>query len=288
MRKSKTIRHSAKPLRETRTKLNYVDLFKSDSESDGGKSNHKKKVKPVPSAQLDDRIAAQGAKSNPPQSHHPIPLLAPNKRFHHKDPSSVKPLRRSKKSPEPDNTGAPDPQASLPMPPDNKPQSPKDVFKTTKHRIVKHKSTWYFLCLVCGIHKKTTSKLNVHYRNRHKPLKCDKCSMVFNTPSALARHCYTHQKPRHFCTQCGKGYYFLGELSQHSLTYQKIRTHFCNYGSCKKSYLSNTHLFKHVRTHKAKEVQCSKCEYQSKDKKLLQSHMRVHEDTLRYWCKNCG
>ena len=152
-------------------------------------------------------------------------------------------------------------------------QSPKGVFKTTKHGIVKHKNTHYFLCLVCGIHKMMTSKLNVHYRNRHKPLKYDKCSMVFNTPSALTRHSYTHQKPRHFCTQCRKGYYFLGELSQHSLTHQKIHTHLCNYGSCTKGYLSNTNLLKHVRTHKTKEVKCTKCDYQSKEKKLLQSHM---------------
>ena len=190
-------------------------------------------MKPVPSAPSDDRIAAQGAKSNSPQSHHPIPLLAPNKRFHRKDPSSTKPLKRSKTLHEPDNTESPDLQASLPMPPDNNLQSPKGVFKTTKHGIVKHKNTRYFLCPVCGIHKTMTSSINVHYRNRHKPLKCAKCSMVFNTPSALARHRYTHQKP----------------------------------------------------TRKAKEVQCTKCDYRSKDKKLLKSHMQVHEDTVRYQCK---
>ena len=287
-RKSKTIRHSAKPLRENRNKLNYADLFKNDSESDRGRTKSKKTPKPVPSAPSNDRIAAQGAKNKPPQRHHPVPLLAPNKRFHRKDPSSTKPLTRSKALHALDKVETLDPHAPLPTPPDNNQQPPKGVFKTTKHGIVKHKNTCYFLCPVCGIHKSTTSKLNVHYRNRHKPLTCTKCSMVFNIPSALARHRYTHQKPRHFCTQCGKGYYFLGELSQHSLIHRKICTHFCNFGNCTKSYLSNADLLKHVRTHTPKEMQCTKCDYKSKDKKLLLSHMKVHEDTLRYQCKNCG
>ena len=112
--------------------------------------------------------------------------------------------------------------------------------------------------------------------------------MSFNTPSGLARHKYTHEQPRHFCGQCGKGYYFLGELNQHSLTHHTIRTHVCNYTKCDKSYLSKADLMKHVHCHMSSLLKCEKCDYSTRNKKLLVSHQRVHEDTLRYKCDNCG
>ena len=149
---------------------------------------------------------------------------------------------------------------------------PKGVCKTTKHGIKKHKEERYFKCPKCGIHKNSTSKLNDHYKGRHNPLKCSQCSMSFSTPSGLNRHKYMHTTPRHFCPQCGKGYHFFGQLNQHSLTHRIIPTHECNFGNCRKSYLSNSDLLKHIRTHKAKEQKCSKCDYCTKDEKLLQSH----------------
>ena len=187
-RKNKIIWHSTKPLQVNCSKLNYADIFKNDSESDRCSTKLNKKNKPVPSAPSKDRIAAQGAKNIPPQIRHPVPLLAPSKRFHQRNPSNTKLLRRSKASHALDKDVTPNPHAPLPTPPDTNQQLLKGVFKTTKHGIVKHKSTCYFLCPVCSIHKTTTSKLNVHYRNRHKPLTCPNCSLVFNTPSALARH----------------------------------------------------------------------------------------------------
>ena len=112
--------------------------------------------------------------------------------------------------------------------------------------------------------------------------------MTFSTPSGLNRHRYLHAAPRHFCAQCGKGFHFQGQLNQHSLTHHTIPSHVCNFGRCRKSYLSNSDLLKHVHTHRAKEQKCDKCDYSTKDKKLLQSHQHVHEDILRYKCNMCG
>ena len=162
---------------------------------------------------------------------------------------------------------------------------PKGVFKTTKHGI---KDERYFKCPKCRIHKSSTSKLNDHCKRRHDPLQCSKCSMSFSTPSGLNRHKNMHAAQRHFCPQCGKGFHFLGQLNQHSLMHHTIPTHICSFGKCRKSYLSNADLLKHVRTHKAKEQKCDKCDYCTKDKKLIQSHQHIHEDFLRYECANCG
>ena len=44
----------------------------------------------------------------------------------------------------------------------------------------------------------------------------------------------------------------------------------------------------HAKIHKKVEWKCTKCTYSTLDKRLLQSHQRVHNRVLRYTCENCG
>ena len=293
--KLKRTQHSDKPLHESRTVVNYADLIGSGSELDV-KPRKTKKLKPVPSEPSSRRIAAQGTKSEKPINKHPIPLLPCNRQFHRKDPAGSKPLRRNLKTkPNSDNNDGstnidhdPPTKDQTDDPPTSSLTTSKGVFKTTEHGIKIHKAERYFLCPVCNIHKASTQRLNEHFKRRHAAFKCEKCEKSFNTPSGLARHRYTHEQTQHFCNQCGKGYYFVGELNQHSLTHCTICTHVCNYANCNKSYLNKSDLLKHVCCHTSKMMKCKKCDYSTRNKKLLISHQQVHEDNLRYYCDKCG
>ena len=93
-RRNITTRHSDKPLCSNRTEINYADLFKSDSDADTAKEKKSKRQTPVPKSPTSSRIAAQGIKSEPPKSKHPVPLLPPNKCFHRTDAAKAKPIHR--------------------------------------------------------------------------------------------------------------------------------------------------------------------------------------------------
>ena len=78
--------------------------------------------------------------------------------------------------------------------------------------------------------------------------------MCFSTLSGLARHWYTHEEPRYSCDDCLEKFFFGYELKQHRVTHLKVQAHFCNHGTCKRGFMNNADLMKHVRTHTA-EIQ---------------------------------
>ena len=161
-------------------------------------------------------------------------------------------------------------------------------FKTTDHSLKKHKEELYFRCPVCGIHKGTTSHLNDHFKCQHLPISCENCKQTFSTPSGLACHKYTQEEPRYPCDDCEKKFYFAGELKQHRTVHLKVKMHTCNYGNCDKWYMNKPDLLKHVRTHTAPTVYCSKCDYSTTNKRLLKSHKLLHENKFLYKCTNCS
>ena len=78
--------------------------------------------------------------------------------------------------------------------------------------------------------------------------------MVFNTPSGLSRHRYTHAEKGKRCTDCGKSFHFESELAQHRITHRKVPGFKCNYGNCERHFMNNLDLLKHIRTHKASPI----------------------------------
>ena len=131
-------------------------------------------------------------------------------------------------------------------------------------------------------------KLNAHYKRRHPPINCEKCELVFQTPSSYTRHRYTHEEPRHKCDDCGKAFYFEGELKQHRTSHLKIRMHKCNYGKCTRSFMNKPDLLKHVRTHTNKPQKCTECEYASTDPRLFKNHLKLHTDDMPFKCERCN
>ena len=170
-RKVKRSRYSDKPLRESRTVVNYADLVGSGSELEIA-PKRPRKVKPVPSEPSNVQIAAQGVMSEPPKEKHPVPLLPRNKCFHCKDPANVKPVKRNKTKILDPIDGDDDDTVDLSVssnqqavnPPTEAEQKGKGEFKTMEHGIKIQKEERYFLCPVCNIHKASMQRLNDHFK----------------------------------------------------------------------------------------------------------------------------
>ena len=181
------------------------------------------------------RIAAQeGIRRRDLPKGKPSTLIIPSHRFTTKDPSHSTPVHRRK--PKVELTSETETVTPVPNePPNDEPSeesTPKGSFVTESHGLKKYKPERWFKWPVCGIHKGTTHRLNDHYKRHHKPLQCDNCEMVFNTPSGLSRHKYTHAKKTKRCTDCGKSFHFESELAQHRITHRKVPGFKCNYGNC--------------------------------------------------------
>ena len=295
VRERKTLRQrmSSKPLRENHTPVNYADMISSDQDSSSPK--RPKKHPHVSSAPSSSRIAAQDEirHRDLPKGKPSTPVV-PAHRFTMKDPSRSTPVHRRKPKVEPPSNPDPDTFTLVPDEQDEheaNPQdsvTPKGSFAMENHGLKKYKPDRWFKCPVCGIHKGTMHRLNDHYKRRHKPLQCEKCEMVFNTPSGLSRHRYTHAEKGKRCTDCGKCFHFESELAQHRIMHRKVPGFKCNYGNCEWCFMNNPDLFKHIRTHKASLMHCEHCEYSTKDKCLLSNHLKMHSDDLPFKCDICG
>ena len=289
MREHKTLRQrtSMKPLRENRTPVNYADMIGSDQDSSSPK--RPKKHPRVSSAPSSSRMAAQDEihRRNLPKGKPSTPVV-PACKFTTKDPSHSIPVHQRNLKVEPPS----DLDTVMPIPdehdePEEEPVTPKGSFATENHGLKKYKPDRWFKCPICGIHKGTTHRLNNHYKRRHKPLQCEHCEMVFNTPSGLSHHRYTHAEKCKRCTDCGKSFHFESELAQHCITHRKVPGFKCNYGNCERRFMNNLDLLKHIRTHKASPMRCEHCEYSTKDKRLLSNHLKMHSDDLPFKCDIC-
>ena len=151
----------------------------------------------------------------------------------------------------------------------------------------KRKSTRKYKCPNCASIHDSIALLNAHYKSSHPPVKCEECSLFFNTPSTRSRHMYKHINVDHSCTKCDKKFPFESDLSLHMNKHRTVKSFKCKSPGCKKSYYSKGELDKHTETHKNIDWNCELCTYSSKDKRNLKAHMRVHSNLKPYMCEKC-
>ena len=94
----------------------------------------------------------------------------------------------------------------------------------------------------------------------------------------MTRHRYSHKGPKHFCVDCGKGFFFESELTLHRRCHLKIPGYSCFAKNCNKSYKREAELRAHVITHKKKRIDCpvKACTYFTYDPRNLMQHNRQH------------
>lgn len=89
----------------------------------------------------------------------------------------------------------------------------------------------------------------------HGDFACDgtpgkRCGKRFMTKTALSHHARCHKPPRHFCSMCDSGFYYMKDLTRHIKTHGPRDRHLiCNNRACKYHILPfarKDHLARHI------------------------------------------
>ena len=131
-------------------------------------------------------------------------------------------------------------------------------------------------------------ELNNDHLTIHPKIVCDICNKVFDTPSSMNRHQYSHKTPKHFCADCNKGFFFESELTSHRRCHLKIPGYSCFAKNCNKSYKCESELKAHVVIHKKKCIDCpvKNCTYFTYDPRNLTQHNRQCMP-MKFECIHC-
>ena len=136
-----------------------------------------------------------------------------------------KPLKASKSLNTADNTA--DDTPPEPASPD------KGILKVTKYGLQKgHYKKRTYKCQNCGKQENSVHDLNEHHQQSHPPLLCSDCNKIFYIPSTFQLHLYEHQKQKIPCETCGQWFNFQGQLDQHKIVHQTIKTNKCMAKDC--------------------------------------------------------
>ena len=117
-------------------------------------------------------------------------------------------------------------------------------------------------------------------------MKCDECEMMFNNPSTLAQHKYSHKELKYQCRTSGKWFPFDSTLNNHRAVHRRHPSHQCT--KCGKWYFTVGELNKHLKVHEEHVHQCYECSYTTYDPRYLRAHLYTHSMEERYVCKYCG
>ena len=173
----------------------------------------------------------------------------------------------------------------------NPPTSPmKGKLKVKNYSLKKSRqSNRTYRCQKCGCKKGSVHDLDEHHRCSHPPLMCSECNKLFNVPSTFQLHMYDHQKKKKIpCEMCGQAFSFQGQLDQHKIVHQTIKTHKCMAKDCGRWFMRKADLTVHAETHNKKEYKCDKCKsFSTRLHKYWKEHMKGHEAVLPYACSVC-
>ena len=134
----------------------------------------------------------------------------------------------------------------------------------------------------------TRKELNNDHLTAHPKIVCDICNKLFDTPSSMNRHRYSHRSPKYSCADCGKGFFFKSELTSHRRCHLKIPGYSCFAKNCNKLYKHEAELRAHVITHKRKHIDCpvKTCTFSTYDPRNLTQHNRQHM-LMKFECIFC-
>ncbi|XP_047994657.1 zinc finger protein OZF-like isoform X2 [Leguminivora glycinivorella] len=137
------------------------------------------------------------------------------------------------------------------------------------------------LCNLCGARFRWRTSLFKHLRrHRGHGYKCEVCQKVFGETTTLNVHMLSHsvnQKP-YQCETCSRSFTQQSSLRRHVQTHDARSQLKCS--DCDKSFLHKYSLLRH-RENAHLDTECPTCKNIFKGKRLLETHMKLHEKARR-------
>lgn len=166
----------------------------------------------------------------------------------------------------------------------------KTMSKTSLYVHVNGCHGWnYYGCAQCNFTTKWKGSLKVHLRkahgtkkDSHKLLKCERCDFKFVSSSALSNHINKyHSLKKHACNHCKFTTNWKSSLKEHvRRKHSTVKSSFTNEVAEQNSDTNYTVVNK-------TEFQCAHCEYKTKLKPCLISHVNGRHGICRYKCELC-
>ena len=145
-----------------------------------------------------------------------------------------------------------------------------------------------YRCQLCGAHECSQQSLNIHHHLQHEAQMCGTCGKIFELAMSLSHHMYSHYESKYYCEKCNYHCYFKSELKTHKKMHHTTPQHQCMYPKCGRWFMQKGDLVIHVETHRKCKLKCDDCDFETKSRKYLKEHQRVHGDNLPYRCEKCG
>uniref|UniRef100_A0A8D8KUJ2 Zinc finger protein 197 n=1 Tax=Culex pipiens TaxID=7175 RepID=A0A8D8KUJ2_CULPI len=174
-------------------------------------------------------------------------------------------------------------------------QKPKrTIFYNKRPQEKLNQLEYKFKCKDCPATFRFKASLKGHLQKFHNGVKfiCEHCGASFNTKPALKSHeMYRHTNETAFqCEFCVKRCHTKFDLAVHRRTHTNEKPFSCSYGSCDKSYKTQSALVKHIRYHTGERPY--RCTYEGCEKayacsQLLKAHVRSHTLETPYKCWYC-
>ena len=113
------------------------------------------------------------------------------------------------------------------------------------------------------------------------------CVKTCYTPISYRDHKYFHGDRTFQCGQCRKNFRNASQLNLHKHFHQRDRLYRCFASKCNHNYKWPQDLLRHIKVHLSMVNKCTKCDYSTKSKRLLQQHVNIHTDDMPFPCQGC-
>ena len=145
-----------------------------------------------------------------------------------------------------------------------------------------------FKCGKCDQSFENQHDVNVHFKDKHPPVKCDYCERSFACPASMLKHRYSHYETMVECDTCGKGFQFQSQLKEHRRVHQVIGDWVCFKPGCGKRFKWESELDAHLFSHRSTKLKCAQCHYENADPHNMRAHKCKHSAKKSFICKGCG